>query len=775
MRYRIPFLFAVFYSAWMYAQTPPIEMHFNQDSTQLFVGGRPITGFYDESAIRNIEFTFPQTNYWNLLTQNYTSKTDLPATMVVDGVMYDSVGVRFKGQTSYSQVQSQKKSFNITTDYAIDTQEVMGYETINLNNCFQDPSFMREVFYLHQIRNHIPAAKGNYVNLTINGQNWGVYANVQQLNKDFYKEWFMTNDGTNWRADAPTGGGGGGWGNGTTALNYLGSDTNTYKQYYTLKNTERAYPWTDLVLACDKLNNTASANMTNVLPDYLDLDRVLWFLASEIAFTDDDSYVYKGRMDYYLYWEKETGRITPIEFDGNSAMSTQAATSWSPFYNETKVNYPLLNKLLAIPELRQRYIAHMRTIITEALDTTTAFATLEGYRAKISALVQADPKKLYSYTQFNSEINVLKNFIRNRRNYLLSNSEIAQPRPTVHNASHSFNGVVWGKPESGSSVPVTARATFTTGIQKMYLYYSTGLVGKFTRVEMFDDGAHNDTAAGDGIYGADIPSFPPNTWVRYYVEAVANNPAKSVTYLPAGAEHNTFIYKTIATYATESPVVINELMASNSTTQADNAAEYDDWVELYNRSSQPVDISGWYLTDKQNNLDKWQFPQGTIIQPNAYLIVWADEDSSQGPYHANFKLSASGEVVVLLNEQQQIVDEVIFGQQVTDLGYARIPNGTGNFIIKSPTFNANNEGVPTSTEVNLKDGTVTIYPNPSTGIIYWLATTEWDSPIQVTDALGRVVAEVPFSKAAQLNISHCDNGMYVIRSGNVSRKILLQR
>ena len=99
------------------------------------------------------------------------------------------------------------------------------------------------------------------------------------------------------------------------------------------------------------------------------------------------------------------------------------------------------------------------------------------------------------------------------------------------------------------------------------------------------------------------------------IPAVANNPAKSVTYLPAGAEHNTFIYQTIAAYASEAPVVINELMASNSTTQTDNTGEYDDWIELYNRSSQPVDISGWYLTDKQNNLDKWQFPQGTVIWP----------------------------------------------------------------------------------------------------------------------------------------------------------------
>ena len=54
---------------------------------------------------------------------------------------------------------------------------------------------------------------------------------------------------------------------------------------------------------------------------------------------------------------------------------------------------------------------------------------------------------------------------------------------------------------------------------------------------MYDDGAHNDGAANDGTYGATIPGHTGGTWVRYYIEAVANNSANSVSYLPVGAEH----------------------------------------------------------------------------------------------------------------------------------------------------------------------------------------------------------------------------------------------
>jgi hypothetical protein len=107
-----------------------------------------------------------------------------------------------------------------------------------------------------------------------------------------------------WRADRPTTGGGpgggGGWGDGTAALNFLTSDTADYQQYYTLKESTRTQPWDYLVTVCDKLENTPLAALEDTLLNYMDLDRTLWYLASEIAWTDDDSYVYKGKMDYYV-------------------------------------------------------------------------------------------------------------------------------------------------------------------------------------------------------------------------------------------------------------------------------------------------------------------------------------------------------------------------------------------------------------------------------------------------------------------------------------------
>jgi len=82
----------------------------------------------------------------------------------------------------------------------------------------------------------------NYAQLYINGQYWGPYINVQQLNGEYMREWFLSNDGTRWRAEqaggfgGPGGGGpgGGNFGQGTSTLNYLDADTTDYIAAYTL-------------------------------------------------------------------------------------------------------------------------------------------------------------------------------------------------------------------------------------------------------------------------------------------------------------------------------------------------------------------------------------------------------------------------------------------------------------------------------------------------------------------------------------------------------------
>ncbi|RYZ51026.1 MAG: T9SS type A sorting domain-containing protein [Sphingobacteriales bacterium] len=756
-----------------FGQNLPDEWSISPDGRRLQTGLIQNTGLYDSANIRTVNLTFPQSNYWSLLTSNYASKTLLPASMEVDGITYDSVGVRFRGNTSYQQTgTSQKKSFSIHMDYVHDNQDIMGYKTLHFNNSQGDRSFLREVFYLHQIRKYIPAAKANFVHLYLNSQDWGIYPNVQKLNKDFFEEWYLSNDGINFRADRPTGNGGG-WGDGTAALNYLGTDTSSYQTYYTLKSSDVLNPWDKLVAVCSTLNNSGT-NLKNTLPDLMDIDRTLWMLACENIFTDDDSYVMKGKMDYHLWYEAETGRMMPIEYDGNSALVSNVATTWSPFYHETNVNYPLLNKVLAVPEWRQRYLAHYRTIIKESLDTAIGNAMINNYKNQIDALVNSDPKKLYTYANFTSEINVLKNFIKNRRTYLLANTEVMQAAPEIANVSYSNNaGQLWSAPADMQPSHVTASVSSGNGVDHVTLYFATGLTGNFSTIAMEDDGAHNDSAAGDGIYGASIPGYSAGTWVRFYVEAAAANSSKSVSYAPAGAEHDVFIYTVPPVTAPQQFVAINEVMASNTSTIADADGEYDDWIELFNKSSQPVDISGWYITDNVANLDKFEIAAGTILPANGYLTFWADEDSSQGVSHCNFKLSADGEFVYLLNSSMELVDSVMFGVQVTDNSYSRVPNGTGSFTIKGATYGYNNEAAHVG-DASAVIEWIKVYPNPATGSV------NIDIPgrtkgvlLEIRNALGQPMYSSQAAEQTILSTAHWSPGIYYVRYGSQSVKLLI--
>lgn len=754
----------------------------------LRTGGAAPDGLYDPALIRTIYLDFAQEDFWEQLTDNYEDAIDIPATMRIDEQVFEAVGVRFKGLTSYTQAQdSDKKSFNLSLDYNGADRDVMGYETLNLHNGADDPTFLREVLYHHLIRQHLPALKGNFVRLVINGESWGLYPNIQQPDSEFIREWFMSSDGTRWRAVGPSGlpapppGGGGlpgrgtGFGNGTAALNYLGPDTTVYQRYYTLKKTHKENPWDDLVTTADVLDIAPLDQLEAALAPHLDIDRTLWFLAAEILFADEDSYVYKGVMDYYLYWEAETGRMVPLEYDGNSIMH-EDRMAWGPFYHADKENFPLLHRLLAVPALRQRYLAHLRTLIDDAFEPAEVAALIDQYAALIDAEVQADEKKLFSYDEFLAELDHLKQLFVTRRDMLLSHPEVNRTGPAIAEVVMAADGAEWAKPASGEAV--TVRAQVSGSVQAVRLYYGPGLVGNFTRVPMFDDGAHADGAAGDGVYGASLPGHGPGTWVRFYIEAAADDAAGTVRYLPAGAEHDVFIYQVQpAPPAQDAAVVINEFMASNETALTDETGDYDDWIELYNRSDEAVVLDGYYLTDKADNLTKWTFPAGTTLPAHSYLIVWADEDEDEGALHANFKLSASGETLILLNPNQEVVDEVTFGEQVTDQSSARLPNGTGDFVIQAPTLAQSNDDAPTGTDDPdvLPPAALHVYPNPATHTLRVVLEGTDATEFAIYNLLGQRVWQGDIHRRAEVNVATLPAGLYFVRAGSLTEKLMVVR
>ncbi|MBL7963975.1 MAG: CotH kinase family protein [Flavobacteriales bacterium] len=146
-------------------------------------------------------------------------------------------------------------------------------------------------------------------------------------------------------------------------------------------------------------------------------------------------------------------------------------------------------------------------------------------------------------------------------------------------------------------------------------------------------------------------------------------------------------------------VVINEVSASNVSGLTDNFGEREDWFELFNTAATPTDISGWWLSDRPTNPQKWQIPAGTVIPANGYLTVFASgrNTSAGGFHHTNFKLSqCDGEHVLLTNTGGVTVDDFEYSfanRTQADHSRGRTTSGAATWsLFLTPTPGAPNAG-----------------------------------------------------------------------------------
>jgi len=145
-------------------------------------------------------------------------------------------------------------------------------------------------------------------------------------------------------------------------------------------------------------------------------------------------------------------------------------------------------------------------------------------------------------------------------------------------------------------------------------------------------------------------------------------------------------------------LTINEVMASNAVAKTDPQGQYDDWIELYNSGSTPVDTGGLYLTDDPGNPTKWQIPATdpvlTTIAPQGYLLIWADGEVEAQGLHAGFKLNAGGEELSLFDvDGATLIDSLTFPELPADVSYGRAPDGGDDlryFVAATP--GAKNQG-----------------------------------------------------------------------------------
>lgn len=205
-------------------------------------------------------------------------------------------------------------------------------------------------------------------------------------------------------------------------------------------------------------------------------------------------------------------------------------------------------------------------------------------------------------------------------------------------------------------------------------------------------------------------------------------------------------------------VIINEYSCSNLSSYTDNYGGYEDWIELYNTGSVPVDLGGYYLSDNPNDSLKWQFPESVTIQAGGFVKVWTSgrDESSGNNHHTNFKLTQTKdnkESIVLSNPSGVIVDQVELQITRKEHSRGRTMDGgaTWSIFITTTPGNSNNSATPYTKYADKPQmsDTAGFYSNP---LSVTITTTQPNSEIHYTTDGSKPISTSPvYSSPIQID------------------------
>jgi hypothetical protein len=474
--------------------------------------------FYDLNIIQKIEIYFAESNWdYKLDTAKAGAESYIMAQkVIINGIAFDSVGVKYKGNSTYRATQI-KNPFHIELDTYKD-QDYQGYTDIKLSNSAKDPSFLREVLSYDILRKYMPASLCNYANVYVNGIHLGLYPNAESVTKKFVSKHFNSSKNAFFKCNPIAGAG-----PGTSAkpnLVYLGKDSSVYYPAYEMKSDNG---WNELISLCDILNNRPQD-----IEKILNIDRTLWMLAFDNLFVNLDSYIGGFAQNYYLY-KDNSGRFNPIVWDLNESFGTFSQTGTLNLMNTSSkqqmthllhINdtaWPLIQKLLSNPQYKRMYVAHIKTMMEENFLNGSYYEKAQAIQKIINNDVLADLNKFFPYNQYQSNITSdvssgmsnapgIKSLMDGRANFLLSQADFKATAPSISNIKLSTSS-----PEVNSKLFITSTVTNST---EVILAYRFSRDKPFSKIKLLDDGLQGDGISGDKVFGIDL--IMGGVFMEYY-------------------------------------------------------------------------------------------------------------------------------------------------------------------------------------------------------------------------------------------------------------------
>lgn len=714
---------------------------------------------FDESFLARIDLQLPADS----LLAVYQAGDDtegFQATYSYDGAANDTTGLtvtmRLRGNTS---LLAAKKSFRINFDGAIDNQEWLGLEKLNLIGLQNDPSLLRSKLCHDAFRQAgVYCAETSFAQLYINNEYMGVYQMQEHIDEEFCKRYFdAQGDGNLYKCTYPA------------TLEYLGTNPDLYKfanwgtRHYDLKTNEWRDDYSDLAQFIAIINNTPLAQLPCELPKVFDVHTYLKTMAIDVLTGNWDNYIF-NKNNFYLYHHQWSDQMVYLPYDLDNTLgidwvnedwAARNPYQWAP----TNEERPLFERILQVPGYRQLFtnylVSYAEDLVSPGALGTSALALqqlieeaalADNYRTldfgfDDAAFLQALDEAWGGHVDYG-----IVPYAATRAEYVSIQAEDTSTLGTrIHWLHHpSVTG------ENNNTITLMAFIEPAAGVT-FELQLSTDNTN-FEAYPLFNDaGTSGDQLANDGLYTVSFENNYTSDQL-YYRIALSNG-----TTFPCLAK---MMWLTSPTTG----IMINEVMTQNTTFHADDAGEYDDWVELYNASQNDINLGSYFLTERISNPNAFPLPAVTL-NAGDFLIVWLDNDTEQGPLHAPFAMGSTDNALWLLRTQTgslRIQDGFSPCQSGANLSVERLVDGGQEVAITSdPTPGYSN----VTSIVEHSGPRIVVFPNPAQSIVH---LSERVSTCTLLDMAGRILSI--YTDVRSIPIDHLAPGHYLLRLADGSAR-----
>lgn len=489
---------------------------------------KPVRKFFDKKTIGEIRLNLPAPNWSDALdSMRLYGEGLMVGSMIIDGISYEGVGVRFRGNNSY-QTGMKRNPLQIKLNHTDKDASHQGYTSVKLSSALRDPSMVREVLFHEIAAQYMPSPQASYTKMFVNNEYIGVFVNLESIDGQFLRIHYGSDDRPFFKAgvdykpnDTPAG----------CKQNIFGAleyeeNLDCYRNNFEMKSDRG---WS----ALQEMTRILNREMGKI-ESVLDVDRALWMLALNNVMVNLSSYTGARSVNYFLY-QDNNGRFQPVHWDLNLAFGSFKNTGagsdlelrslqrLDPLLHADNALRPLIKQLLSDPLYRKIYLAHVRQINDDFFANSEYEKRAKELQAMIVVPYSDDKYKQYSMDEFQnslkattgnrSKIPGITELMSKRARFLQTHPELTALPSLVSDVAVQGRGKF--ENQRVNTFRVTCKADRFP--KRLIMYYRFGDDQAYKSMVMTEEPAAAGQSAGVKAFAASIDAPNDDAMLDYYI------------------------------------------------------------------------------------------------------------------------------------------------------------------------------------------------------------------------------------------------------------------